>query len=132
MPARRQKAQGRRPNAPKSCVTCICPVHFAFFLQDRVSASLSAGGNSRADWRQPVVLVGALASDDGEEPFLQRRGHGPPASLADRDLVDRTNGGNLHRGSAEERLVSHVDEFARERLLADVESKIACECQDGV
>src|SRR5438067_13041391 len=69
-------------------------------------ARSAGGGDPRrrhVDVVEPAPLVGRLAREQAEERVLQRLGDRSPLAGADRQPVDRANGGDLHRGAGEER-----------------------------
>src|SRR5271166_1268862 len=74
--------------------------------------------------RQPIVAVSFFAADHAVELLLNRFRDDTDLSFADRDFVDRTDGGNFGGSAAEENLVSDVERFARDLLLDDFDAEI--------
>src|SRR2546425_5571871 len=68
----------------------------------------------RIDGREPVVAVGLCAAGDGEEFCLQFKCNGAGDAFADRDVVDRADGGEFDGGADEEDFVRDVKHLARD------------------
>ena len=79
-------------------------------------------GDLDVDRREPVVAVGAGAVDDAEELIVQGLGDGAHSAVAYQDAIDRAEVGDLGGGAGEEGFVGDVEQFARKRLLDDVDA----------
>src|SRR5260370_33162080 len=90
------------------------------------------GGDGGVDGCQPVVAVGFGAFGDAEEFCLQREGDRTGDALADLDVVDGTDGGDLDSGAHEEDFVSEVKHFSGDDLFLYRDVQVFSDLHGGV
>src|SRR5713226_9612867 len=89
-------------------------------------------GDGCVDGREPVVAVRLGAFGDAEEFCLQREGDRTGDTLADLDVVDGTDGGDLDSGAHEEDFVSDVKHFSGDDLFLYRDVQVFSDLHDGV
>src|SRR5437879_578876 len=105
------------------------PAELRPFKRNRLTGGGADGG---VDGREPVVAVGLGAFGDGEEFCLQREGDWPGDTLADLDVVDGTDGGDLDSSADKEDFVSDVEHFSGDDLFLYGDIQVFSDLHDGV
>src|SRR5205085_11019710 len=81
--------------------------------------------------RKPVVPIGNLSTDVGEELLLDALGDRPAFAVADRHAIDAPNRSDLGGSAAEEDFVRDVEHLARNESFDDFVSEFARHLDDA-
>src|SRR5712691_6155306 len=98
----------------------------------RGSGSARGGAHGDADGSQPMMAVGLLAADEGEEFILQTRGDFAALAFANEDVVHGTDGGNFGGCPDEEHFVGDVQHLAGDFALGNGNLQVTTNRQNAV
>jgi hypothetical protein len=94
----------------------------------------SAGGGDRwlVESFKPAVAIFRFSAEQPEERVLKLLGYRTAMAFADFYLVDGSYGGDFDGCTRKKHFVGKIEHLARNRLLHDIDTKLAGKLDDGV